>query len=221
MYGEIMENYFNILIKTVILYFFMIIVLRIMGKREIGELSLFDVVVIFLISEILSISITNTNSSILMSIIPIIVIVILEKIIAKICFNNIKFRNLIYGKSEIIIIDGKFDLELMKKEKYNLNDVINQLHDQNIATPDEVKFAVLESNGKIRAFKYDTDILWPEPIIYDGKLNDKVISKLNINILKLKNELSKRGYNKIEDVLICYLLKDDLYVHKKIMSNKK
>ena len=54
--------------------------MRLMGKREIGELSLFDVVVIFLISEILSISITNTNSSILMSIIPIIVIVILEKI---------------------------------------------------------------------------------------------------------------------------------------------
>jgi len=192
-----------------------------MGKREIGELSLFDVAVIFIISEILSISISNPSRSILFSIIPIIVIVFLEILISKLCFKNEKIRNIIYGKSEIIIINGKLNIDLMKKERYNVNDIINQLHDQNIATPKDVKFAILESNGKLTVFKKESNIKWPEPIIKDGKIRYSIIDKLNINLDKLKKELSNRGYNNIENILFCFLLEDDLYIQEKIFSNKK
>ena len=168
MHGDMMNDYVNIIIKTFILYFFLILVLKVMGKREIGELSLFDVAVIFIISEILSISISNPSKSILFSIIPIIVIVLLEIVISKICFKFEKIRNLIYGKPEIIIINGKLNMELMSKERYNINDLINQLHEQQIATPNEVKFAILENNGKITVFDYNSNIKWPEPIIKDG-----------------------------------------------------
>ena len=85
-----MDIYINVLIKTFVLYFFLIFVLRTMGKREIGELSLFDVAVIFIISEILSISISDPNKSILLSIIPIVVIVLLEIIISKICYKKLR-----------------------------------------------------------------------------------------------------------------------------------
>lgn len=221
MHGDMMNDYVNIIIKTFILYFFLILVLKVMGKREIGELSLFDVAVIFIISEILSISISNPSKSILFSIIPIIVIVLLEIIISKICFKFEKIRNLIYGKPEIIIINGKLNMELMSKERYNINDLINQLHEQKIATPNEVKFAILENNGKITVFDYNSNIKWPEPIIKDGKIMTNVIKILNIDIDKLYNELRKRGYRSIKNILLCYVLEDDLYIQEKMFSNKK
>lgn len=216
-----MDIYINVLIKTFVLYFFLIFVLRTMGKREIGELSLFDVAVIFIISEILSISISDPNKSILLSIIPIVVIVLLEIIISKICYKNEKIRDIIYGKAEILIINGKIDVNVMKKDRYNLDDLISHLHANNIASPLEVKFAILEANGKLTVFKKDSKILWPEPIIKDGKLIQTVVNKLNINLDKFNNELFKRGFNDYKDILICYLLENDLYIQKKMLMNKK
>ena len=216
-----MDIYINVLIKTFVLYFFLIFVLRTMGKREIGELSLFDVAVIFIISEILSISISDPNKSILLSIIPIVVIVLLEIIISKICYKNEKIRDIIYGKSEILIINGKIDVNVMKKDRYNLDDLISHLHANNIASPLEVKFAILEANGKLTVFKKDSKILWPEPIIKDGKLIQTVVNKLNINLDKFNSELFKRGFNDYKDILICYLLENDLYIQKKMLTNKK
>ena len=221
MYGDYMDIYINIIIKTFILYFFLIFVLRTMGKREIGELSLFDIAVIFIISEILSISISDPKKSILLSIVPIIIIVLLEIIISKICYKNEKLRDIIYGKAEIIIINGKININIMKKDRYNLDDLISQLHANNIASPLEVKFAILEANGKLTVFKKGSNILWPEPIIKDGKLIKSVVNKLNVNINKFNNELSKRGINDYKDILICYLLEEDLYIQEKIFSNKK
>ena len=216
-----MDIYINVLIKTFVLYFFLIFVLRTMGKREIGELSLFDVAVIFIISEILSISISDPNKSILLSIIPIVVIVLLEIIISKICYKNEKIRDIIYGKAEILIINGKIDVNVMKKDRYNLDDLISHLHANNIASPLEVKFAILEANGKLTVFKKDSKILWPEPIIKDGKLIQTVVNKLNINLDKFNNELFKRGFNDYKDILICYLLENYLYIQKKMLTNKK
>ena len=216
-----MDIYINVLIKTFVLYFFLIFVLRTMGKREIGELSLFDVAVIFIISEILSISISDPNKSILLSIIPIVVIVLLEIIISKICYKNEKIRDIIYGKAEILIINGKIDVNVMKKDRYNLDDLISHLHANNIASPLEVKFAILEANGKLTVFKKDSKILWPEPIIKDGKLIQTVVNKLNINLDKFNSELFKRGFNDYKDILICYLLENDLYIQKKMLTNKK
>lgn len=216
-----MDIYINVLIKTFVLYFFLIFVLRTMGKREIGELSLFDVAVIFIISEILSISVSDPNKSILLSIIPIVVIVLLEIIISKICYKNEKIRDIIYGKAEILIINGKIDVNVMKKDRYNLDDLISHLHANNIASPLEVKFAILEANGKLTVFKKDSKILWPEPIIKDGKLIQTVVNKLNINLDKFNNELFKRGFNDYKDILICYLLENDLYIQKKMLTNKK
>lgn len=221
MYGDMMDEYINIVIKTFFLYFFLIIILKIMGKREIGELSLFDVAVIFIISEILSISISNSSKSILFSIIPIIVIVILEILISKLCYKSEKFRNLIYGKPEIIIINGKLNLDLMNKERYNLNDLINQLHEQNVYSPSEVKFAILESNGKITVLKKENNIKWPEPIIKDGKLNKNIVKILNIDLNKFNKELKNRGFSSYQNILLCYVLEDDLYIQEKMPSNKK
>lgn len=215
-----MGEYINLLFKTIILYFFLIIVLRIMGKRELGELSLFDVAVIFIISEILSISISNTSKSILFSIIPIIIIVFLELIVSKICFRNEKIRNLIYGKSIVIIENGKINVELMIKERYNINDLLNQLHEHNIASPSEIKFAILESNGKISIFDKNSIVKWPEPIIKDGKINYELIKKLKINKEKLIKEINNRGYY-VEKILICILLEDDLYIQEKMFFNNK
>ena len=136
-------------------------------------------------------------------------------------YKNEKIRDIIYGKAEILIINGKIDVNVMKKDRYNLDDLISHLHANNIASPLEVKFAILEANGKLTVFKKDSKILWPEPIIKDGKLIQTVVNKLNINLDKFNNELFKRGFNDYKDILICYLLENDLYIQKKMLTNKK
>ena len=102
------KMYYLIMIgKTILFYILLIIFMRIMGKREIGELSIFDIIVFFIISELFSISINDPESSIFKSIIPIIVIVILQLITSKMCLKFSKFRDLIDGKPSLVIKDGK------------------------------------------------------------------------------------------------------------------
>ena len=109
----------------------------------------------------------------------------------------------------------------MNKERYNLNDLINQLHEQNVYSPSEVKFAILESNGKITVFNKENNIKWPEPIIKDGKLNKNIVKILNIDLNKFNKELKNRGFSSYQNILLCYVLEDDLYIQEKMPSNKK
>ena len=102
------DMYYLIMIgKTILFYILLIVFMRIMGKREVGELGIFDVIVFFIISELFSISISYPDSNVLKSIIPIIVIVGLQILTSKLCLKSPKFRDFIDGKPSLVIKDGK------------------------------------------------------------------------------------------------------------------
>ena len=204
--------YLNIITKTILLYFIIIIAYRIMGKKEVGQLSIIDLIVSILIAELAAISIEQYDSSILVSIVPMACLVIIEVLFSYIGLKNQKWRKLIDGSPIVIIKDGKLNFEAMKKLRYSLDDLISQLREQGIKSIEEVNYAVLENNGKLSIFKNETN--YPLPIIMDGQIDENVLKDMNkteewvYNLLKNKNL-------KLEQVFYAFYTKNKTYIIKK------
>ena len=145
------------------------IVYRIMGKKEIGKLSIIDLIVSILIAELAAISIEQYEKSILISIIPIICLVVIEMFFSYIGIKSPKFRKIVEGSPVVIIKNGKLNFEAMSKLRYSLDDLVTQLREQSIKNIEEVNYAVLENNGKLSIFEKETE--YPLPIILDGQID--------------------------------------------------
>lgn len=199
--------------KTILFYILLIVFMRIMGKREVGELSIFDIIVFFIISELFSISISDPDGNVFKSLVPITVIVILQILTSKITLKNVKFRDLVEGKPTIVIKNGVVNLKELKKQRYNIDDLLIQLHDKNIDSPSLVKYAILETNGKLSVFKYeDCHVFYPFPIIKNGKIDENVLKDLNLNRAKLIKKIYSLGYDDIKKIELCIIEKDELYI---------
>jgi uncharacterized membrane protein YcaP (DUF421 family) len=204
--------YLNIIIKTIILYFFIVLVYRIMGKKEVGKLSIIDLIVSILIAELAAISIEQYNSSILISIIPITCLVLIEILFGYIGLKNSKIKKLIEGSPIVIIKDGKLNFESMRKLRYSLDDLISQLREQGIKSIEEVNYAVLENNGKLSIFKNETE--YPLPIIMDGQIDEDVLRDMNKN-KEWVYEILKKKNLKLENVFYAFYTKNKTYIIKK------
>jgi len=169
--------YITIIFKTAFLYFFIMLVYRIMGKKEVGQLSIVDLIVTILIAELAAISIEDEKASILVSIVPILVLLIIQILLSFTSLKSKKFRRFIDGNPTVIIKDGKVLFSVMQKLRYSLDDLILQLREQQISSIEEVRYAVLENNGKLSVF--DKKCSYPMPIILDGVIDENVLKDLN------------------------------------------
>lgn len=208
----VINMYFTIIFKTILLYFFIVLAYRIMGKKEVGKLSIIDLIVSILIAELAAISIEQYDSSILISIIPIICLVIVEILFSYIGLKSPKMRKLIEGNPIVIIKNGKLNFEAMRKLRYSLDDLISQLREQGIKSIEEVNYAVLENNGKLSIFEKETE--YPLPIIMDGEIDKNVLKDMN----KDENwiyEILKKNNIKLENVFYAFYTKNKTFIIKK------
>ena len=150
-------KYFIVLGRTLFFYVLITAVYRFMGKREIGELSIMDLIVSIFIAELAAISIDNYKESIFLSIIPMFVLVIIQIAVAKISLKSAKTRSVIDGEPSVIINRGKVNFKEMLKQRYNLDDLLTQLRAQSIKSIEEVDYAILETSGRLSVFKKDED----------------------------------------------------------------
>ena len=137
--------YFSIIFKTLFMYFFIILVYRIMGKKELGQLSIVDLIVSILIAELIAVGIESKNS-IFISIIPIIVLMIVQISVSYLTIKSDKIRNVIEGKPIVIIKNGKINFSSMKKLRYSLDDLLTQLRLQGVKSIDKVNYAVTKAD---------------------------------------------------------------------------
>ena len=183
--------YISIILRTMFMYFFIIIVYRIMGKKEIGQLNIVDLIVSVLIAELVALGIENKDNNIFLSVIPIIALVIIQISVSYLSLKNNRIRYIIDGRPNIIIKDGKVNFNEMKKIRYSLDDLLTQLRLQGIKSIDKVKYAILESNGSLSTFCDNST--YPLPLILDGVIDYNVLNEINkdykwvINLLKEKN----------------------------------
>lgn len=206
-----------VILRTIFFYVFVLIIFRLMGKREIGELSIQDLVVSLLIAELVAISIENYKDSMLLTVIPILILLFFEIAAGYFSLRFNKFRNLVDGKPALIINRGIINYKEMMKQRYSLDDLLLELRNNNIKNLNDVEYAVLENNGKLNIFKYSflgLDNSLPFPLILDG-----VIQKDTLNYLE-KDESWLYGYLKDNS-----LLKEDIfyafYKNKKIYVIKR
>ena len=149
----------DLIVKTLIIYFLIIFTLRFMGKREIGQLGLFDFVVLLLIADVSSVAIDDKISFLdiefLKKLFPVFTLAITQKLLAILSLKINKLRNIIDGNESIIIYKGKLNIKEMKKQNYNVNDLITQLRLKNVKSLSQVEHLILENNGEISVFLYD------------------------------------------------------------------
>ena len=138
-------KYLLVFSKSLFFYLLITVVYRIMGKREIGELSIMDFIVSIFIAELAAISIENYKDTIWLSIIPIFVLVLLQIVSSKISLKHEKVREVIDGKASVIINRGKINFEEMLKQRYNLDDLLTQLRAKSIKSIEEVDYAIYSS----------------------------------------------------------------------------
>lgn len=219
------------LIRTIILYFFVTLGIRIMGKRQIGDLQPNELVVTLLISEIAAIPLQDTSQPIINGIISIFILVILEILISILSMKNIFIRKLMSGKSVVIIKDGRLDQKAMKKVRITVLDLIELLRGQNVFDISTVDFAVLEVNGNLSVLLKEGDRTVTNkdlkvktkksgmqlPVISDGNLLNETLTALKIDKKTVDKRLESRSL-KIEDV---YLMSMDEYKNYNIIEKEE
>lgn len=209
---EEFASYMELMVKCIIVYFVIIFALRLMGKREVGELSVFDVVIYLVMSELLAISITDTHSSIFRSLVPIAVLALMQIAISWILLKSKRIRDLFDGKAVILIRDGCIDQQMMRKERYSIDDLMSQLHGKDLSSPDEVAFAILENNGTLSILpKKSCRVRYPHPLISDGVIDMEVLRSIRKDREWLTQQLGKQGTT-AEAVFLCLYQKDGLFV---------
>ncbi len=173
-------EYMTIVIKMIFFYFFIIFIYRIMGKREVGQLGIVDLIVSILIAELVAISVEDTTKNILSSIIPILALVLLQMVLSYASLKSSKVRNILDGIPSIIIKEGKINYNIMIKQKYNLDDLLTQLRENGYRNIEEIEYAILENNGKLSIFPYNNKKTpFPMPLILDGKIQYNTLKAIN------------------------------------------
>jgi uncharacterized membrane protein YcaP (DUF421 family) len=142
-----------LILRTILTYFTVFIMLRLMGKREIGKLSIFDLVISIMIAEIAVLVVEDTNKPLLEGLVPMVTLVGIQILIAYITLKSLWFRRIIDGQPSIIINQGKIQRDEMKRQRYNLSDLMLQLRQNNITNVADVEFAILETTGKLTVVK--------------------------------------------------------------------
>jgi len=205
----------SVFIRTLMVYLIVIVSLRIMGKRQLGELQPSDLVITILISNVATISIEDTELPILDGIIPIMELVLFEVIISWISLHSVKVRRWVTGSPKIIIHNGEIDQKVLHDLRFTLDDLMTTLRTNGIFSPEEVQFAIVETNGTVSilqkpeyqtATKKDVSAVHPcadppEIVIADGELREKTLHALGLDRQWI-DEILKAESLRISDIFL-------------------
>lgn len=206
-------DFINVVFRTFVFYIVMNIFYRIIGKREIGELKVIDLVLSMLLADVFAIGIENYKENIFMTFLPVLLLVFMQIIVSKYSFKYEKVRKFIDGEPSIIINRGKVNFQEMLKQRYNLDDLLMELRSQGIKSIEEVFYAVLEVSGRLSVFTKDANVEYPLPVILDGKVDEDVLYQIGKNSDWLEEIISKEGYI-IKDIFYAFYRNNELFFIK-------
>lgn len=219
--GRKVEEYMIILFRTLLLYLLILLIFRLMGKREIGELSILDLVVYIMIAEMASLSIENTKDPLINTLLPIFVLVIIQISLALLSLKSKKFRDIVDGKPTVIINNGKIDEQAMKAQRYNFDDLLLQLREKDVGNIADVEFAILEPSGKLSIFQKNQgsqDGSDQEngslalPLIIDGEIQEDNLLLIDKTSDWLLKQLKEKGYEEPGEISFCSFQNGEFYI---------
>lgn len=191
-----------ICLRALILYIVVFLVIRIMGKKEMAKVQPFELAIIIVIADLASSPMSDRGISIFDGIVPIITLLMSYIIFTCIMKSSTKAEEVICGKHILIIEDGKLLEREMKKQNYTVSDVMAQLRNNNVFKVQDVKFAIVETNGDLNIIKFkDKMERLPMNIIEDGEINDNSRELLHMSVDDVK-EIVKKENVEINKILI-------------------
>ena len=204
----------NVFIRTVILYILIVCLMRLTGKREIGQLELTELVTAFMISELASYPISDNSTPLLYGVIPAVTLVCLEIFLSYFSIKSRIFRGLIAGNAIPLVRKGKIDQEQMNKTRITLEELVSAMRTSGIAALSDVEYAFLEPNGTISVLPKtsevpptasDLNVNVPETgiehaVIIDGNVNQKELKALGLEKRWIENTLKENGYSQPSEV---------------------
>lgn len=219
----------NTFVRVSIIYLVVLIVMRLMGKREISQMQPFELVIAIMIADLASVPMADTGIPIFNGIIPILALLLFQLIISLINLKSITLRKIICGKPRMLIYRGKIDDGALKKEKITINELQERLRQNNIFSIGDVEYAILETSGQISVIQKpekrttipeDFHILpdyegIPYDLIIDGKVMHENLQAIGRDERWLKREVEKFKIKPEEALIVTYDGKGQIFCQKK------
>ncbi|QEK13688.1 DUF421 domain-containing protein [Crassaminicella thermophila] len=220
-----------IFIRTLLLYLFVLLSLRMMGKGTLSEMQPFELVIIFMIAELASLPMEDTAIPLINGFISIAALLIIQVIISYISLKSEKARSILSGKPSILINKGIVNEKELRRLRININDLVEQLRLKDYHNMADVEFAILETNGDLSVIpksnkkpvtiedinkKGSYDGI-PVFVIIDGHINKENLEKINCTKDWLLSQLKSKGVKNPKDILYCYVdTNKEIYIQKKV-----
>jgi len=215
--------------RSIILYIIVLIVMRMMGKREIGQLQPFELAISIMIADLATIPMTDTGIPIGNGIIPILGLLVMHLLISLINLKSIKLREIICGKPRILIYRGKIQEKAMIKERFTINELQERIRSQNVVNLGDVEYAILETSGQITVIEKpnkrqvipeDLGIMpeyegIPYDLVVDGKVMYQNLKEIGKDYNWLKKEVNKFKFNPEEALVVTIDGKGQIFCQKK------
>ena len=215
--------------RSIILYLIVLVVMRLMGKREIGQLQPFELAISIMIADLASIPMAEIGIPIFNGIVPILGLLVMHLIISIINMKSMKGREIICGKPSILIYRGKIDEKQLRKERFTINELEERLRGNNVFNLGDVEYAILETSGQVTVIQkpgkrntipYDFDIEpeyegIPYDLVVDGKVMEKNLKILGKNYEWLKKEVKKFNMQPEEALIVTIDGKGQIFCQKK------
>lgn len=216
-------------IRAIFLYIVVLVVMRLMGKREIGQLQPFELAISIMIADLASIPMTETGIPITRGVIPIFGLLIMHLLLSFINLKSVKAREVVCGKPRILIYRGRIDEKALMKERFTINELEERLRGNNVASVGDVEYAILETSGQLTVIQKpnkrttipeDFNIMpeyegIPYNLVVDGKIMEKNLQKIGKNYTWLKKQVENFGMKPEEALLVTLDGKEQIFCQKK------
>lgn len=221
-------------VRAIILYIIVLIVMRLMGKREIGQLQPFELAISIMIADLASIPMTEIGIPIFNGIIPILGLLVMHLTISVINLKSLKAREIICGKPSILIYRGKINEKALIKERFTINELEERLRGNNVVNLGDVEYAILETSGQVTVIQKpekrntipeDFNITpdyegIPYDLVVDGKIMSKNLQAIGKNYAWLKKQVEKFNIKPEEALVVTLDGKGQIFCQKKEEKDK-
>lgn len=219
----------TIFFRSIILYLLVLIVMRLMGKREIGQLQPFELAISIMIADLATIPMADTGIPITNGIVPILGLLVMHLLISLINMKSIQARQIICGKPRILIYRGKIQQEALIKERFTINELEERIRSQNVVNLGDVEYAILETSGQITVIEKpnkrntipeDFGIMpeyegIPYDLVVDGKIMYKNLEHIGKDYNWLKKEVNKFKFDPEQALIVTIDGKGQIFCQKK------
>ena len=201
-------------IRTITIYALLMLAMRLMGKRQLGDLQPGELIITIIISDLAAIPITNTGIPLLQGLIPLITLVICELIVSAISLRSMGFRRKALGSPIVVIDNGTVVRQNMLRLRFTLDDLLGEVRNCGCASFSDVAFAIVETDGKISVIPADPSSpppkTLPRMVVCDGKIDENELSAAGVDEPSLLAVIREKQLE-LKDVFYCFHLGGNEY----------